>query len=260
MTESVREKDSSPQCRSRYCREHIFLELGTGRLIEMNCKSPRCERHFASWRHKWLTILIRETLSRPVERLVTLTTAAKCEEWQLRRAKQLLFREVRKDYGDFEYFATLEEFSETRLPHLHMLVRSEFIPQPVLSRLWEKSTKAALMKPASVVWIEKPKSEISSSSYMLKYMTKNTEQQISDDWTGRKISYSRNFFQKKTSEMWADYIKERFGNVSRETPLILRQYDEATGAEFDIALQVAQKLEEREDKGLLDMAEKIFDN
>jgi hypothetical protein len=206
--------DNCVECKSLWARGHYLLNVETGEKRDINCKSWRCPAHRGKWVHRWRTVVSRETAANPVDRLITLTLAAPCTPEQLSLAKQLLFRRLRSRYGQFEYLAVLEFTSKTRLPHLHILARSLFIPQRELSNLWKKSSTDAGIKPSPVVYIEAPRNQSAAAVYAVSYALDGHSkgQDIPDDWRGRKITYSRNFFEsKKAKEHWLSYIEEKFG-------------------------------------------------
>lgn len=207
-------------CRSKYAREHFLLNRATGEVREINCKSPRCPRHAGKWVWKWQQIVSRETEFNPVDRIITLTCASHCEPAQLNLARQLLFRKIRKEF-DFEYFSVLEFTSRTRLPHLHILARCNYIPQASLSELWRSATQSARITPSPVVYIQRPYSQKAASIYVLSYVLsgRDKHQDIPDTWRGRKVSYSKNFFREATTrEHWIRAIEAHFGeNAERGT-------------------------------------------
>jgi hypothetical protein len=201
-------------CISPWAAGHAMLNIATGEVREINCKSWKCPKHRSKWVHRWKTVVSRETELTPVDRLITLTLASTCTPAQLARAKQLLFRALRRKYGQFEYLAVLEFTSRTRLPHLHILARSLFIPQRELSHLWKKSSTSAGIKPSPVVYIEAPRSQAAAAVYAVSYALDgyNKKQDIPMDWKGRKITYSRHFFEAKSARRhWLDWIEETFG-------------------------------------------------
>lgn len=203
------------KCRSNYARVRLLRNKATGEIIPLSCKSWRCPKHQKQWLHRWRVILIRELRVNPVDKLITLSCASKATPAQLTLARQLFFEQWRKINGSIEYFSVLEFTSETRLPHLHILARANYFRQREISRLWAMATKSSGIKRSPVVYIEKPKSQEFSGFYALKYALSGTEkgQDIPDDWKGRKVSYSRNFFQSATTkEHWQSYLEETFGS------------------------------------------------
>jgi len=201
-------------CRSTFARTHYLYNPVTREVLPLNCKSWRCPLHQKSWLHKWRAIASFELKSHPVDRLATLTCASECSPEQLVLAKQLLFRELRKEYGKIDYFSVLEFTTKSRLPHLHLLLRCDYINQRILSRKWLKSTTAAGIKPSPIVYIEKPRSQSGSALYALKYALSGAEkdQAIPDSWRGRKITYSKEFFHASTSSIWQEVLRTWLGD------------------------------------------------
>lgn len=200
-------------CRSSWVQSHFLLDKNSGQVAEINCKSWRCPKHQHSWKHKWQTVLTRDLALKPVDRLVTLTCASKATADQLVAARRSLCRDLRTLNGPFEYFSVLEFTSKSRLPHMHMLVRGVYIDHWELSCLWEIASVRAGFKRSYITYIEKPRSQTGSAHYALKYALSGAEkdQSIPDDWEGRKITYSKNFFQKTVKVHWKEYITEFFG-------------------------------------------------
>ncbi|MGA2434223.1 MAG: hypothetical protein ABSG25_02960 [Bryobacteraceae bacterium] len=117
-----------------------------------------------------------------------------------------LFRKLKTDYGPIEYlrvceihngttkYAELEAPGKARgFPHYHAMIRSAFIPQKALSRVWGDLTGAP------VVWIARIDQSFSSFRYLTKYLTKLHRL----DWTNRHVSYSRGFFPPEATEKLA---------------------------------------------------------
>lgn len=198
-----------PVCRSRFARERFLFNPVTRETIALNCKSWRCEVHQGKWLHKWRSVVSWQLKRRPVDRLVTLTFAADCKPHQMIKAKKLLLEDLRLLYGEVEYLSVLEFSTIARLPHLHMLWYSAFIPQEELSYLWARATILAGIKASSVVYIEKPRSQDGSAFYALKYALSGAEkgQVIPDNWDGRKVTYSDNFFEKSVAKIWKELIQ-----------------------------------------------------
>lgn len=203
-----------PVCKSAWILGHRLFNRETGQVLELSCKSWRCPVHKKNWLTKWRIVVLRELNINPIDRLVTLTCSSDCTPIELSRARQLLMRDLRANYGDIAYLAVLEFTTLTRLPHLHLLIRGPYIPQSELSLLWKKATTAAGIKPSTIVYIEAPKSQNGSAIYALSYALDSgpKNQDIPDDWHGRKITYSKNFFIASTvKEHWLNWIRETFG-------------------------------------------------
>lgn len=220
-------------CRSGWAGSHLLLNRETGQVLEINCKSWRCPKHRKKWLMKWRVVVSRELKVNPVNKLITLTCASDCTPEQLTLARQLLCRDLRKEFEYFDYLSVLEFTSKTRLPHLHLMARCDYIPQNLLSEMWSKATKSAGIKASPIVYIEAPRSQDAAAVYALSYALSGHEkgQDIPDEWHGRKISYSKGFFKAGTvKEHWISWIKETFEEpedaewevISRPLPLMER--------------------------------------
>jgi hypothetical protein len=215
-------------CRSRFATAHYLLNKDTGETLDINCKSWRCPIHAAQWAAKWFAVLSVQISRSPVDRLLCLTTAPPAASpAQLCRARQLFFRSLRRLDAGCEYFATLEFTSASRLPHMHILLYSDYFAQAMISDAWRSATEQAGMSPAHIVYIERPRSQDDSARYAIKhniYTDHAKEQEIPDNWHGRKIGYSRHFFAKPVAEIWRDIITERHGPLPEEQLWELKSY------------------------------------
>lgn len=206
-------------CISKYARSHLMLNTKTHEVKVMNCKSWRCPKHRKSWLQKWRIIVSRETAINPINKLITLTCASEGTPQQLCRARQLFFRDWRKANGSIEYFSVLEFTSQSRLPHLHILARGNYFRQKTVSALWASATAAAGFAASPIVYIEKPRSQQAASIYALSYALSGHSkgQDIPENWSGRKITYSKGFFRAaSTEEHWHNWIAETFGEDKPE--------------------------------------------
>lgn len=213
-----------PVCRSRFAREHFLFNPVSRETMPLNCKSWRCEIHQKGWLHKWRAVVSWQLVRRPVDRLVTLTFAENCKPVQMIEAKKKLMEDLRLLYGKIEYLSVLEFTTQTRLPHLHMLWYSGFVPQENLSFLWARATLMAGLRASPIVYIEKPRSQDGSAFYALKYALSGAEkgQAIPDNWEGRKITYSENFFEKSVAAIWKDVLKSWLGERLEDNQFVLR--------------------------------------
>lgn len=124
-------------------------------------------------------------------RLVTLTVNPANHESpraaydDTRRAIPALSAKLRRRFGEFEFFRILE-VTKKGWPHYHLMVRSEYIPQPEISSLWNELVGApivdvrALHKSVQAYW------------YVVKYLGK----QKMIPWTDRRAAWTRRFFPK----------------------------------------------------------------
>ena len=117
-----------------------------------------------------------------------------------------LCRKLRQQVGECEYLRVAEIHNGTTkyceltepgaalgFPHYHAMLRSDYIPQKLLSKIWGELTGAP------VVWIAKIDQSFSSFRYLTKYLTKLHRL----EWTDRHVSYSKNFFREEDREKLA---------------------------------------------------------
>ncbi len=110
-------------------------------IIPMTCKKWSCAecgpRKVAVWR--------RAIVASKPDKFLTLTGKLLPDEdyddgvRRLRRAQTTLVQRIRRVFGRFEYLS-VHEPTKIGNPHLHLLVRAPYIPQPWLSAEWEKLT------------------------------------------------------------------------------------------------------------------------
>jgi len=158
---------------------------GAFRLRGVTCKRwgcPACARQkireLAQWTklaapNKLLTLTVNPAMHDNPE-LAWRDTADKVPE---------LIRALRKRFGQVEYLRVIEE-TEKGWPHYHCMVRSQYLPQPVIKQLWSDLTGA------EIVDIRQVSQFFNSFQYLVKYLTKLHRV----DWTGRHVTYSRGFF------------------------------------------------------------------
>jgi hypothetical protein len=120
------------------------------------------------------------------------------EAWE-KTTKQVpeLCRVIRKERGECEYLRVCE-LHKSGMPHYHAMLRSSFIPQKELSKIWGSLTGAP------VVYIAKIDQTFSSFRYLTKYLTKLHR----IEWTDRHVSYSKNFFRPEDVEKMAFPAKD----------------------------------------------------
>lgn len=94
-----------------------------------------------------------------------------------------LIRALRVRYGTVEYLRVTEQ-TKRGFPHYHMMVRSEYLPQPVIRKLWIKYTGC------QIVDVRQTTNHFGAYQYLVKYLTKLHKL----DWTDRHVSYSKAFF------------------------------------------------------------------
>jgi hypothetical protein len=124
-------------------------------------------------------------------RLITLTIRPSCYKDprdaydQTRRQLSQLSKGLRLVLKEFEYLRVLEA-TKAGWPHYHLVARCPFIKQTVLSKMWQKLTNAPIV---DVRRIDQAQGVF---NYVMKYLAK----QVEVPWTKRRISWTRNFFQK----------------------------------------------------------------
>lgn len=209
--------DRGEVCYYEYNRNHVLISKN-GTISELNCKSWRCPRHRGNWKYRWYVTISREVANFPIDKLITLTLSERCTPKQLRRAREYLCEYIRFLYGRFSYLYVLEFTSSTRLPHLHMIARSKYIQQSILSDLWDLSCREAGIKSSPIVYIEAPHNQFAGATYALKYALSgdSKDQSIPNSWKGRKVGYSRDFFHKPRADYWKEYIESKYPGQEKE--------------------------------------------
>jgi len=154
-------------------------------LISLNCKQWSC-RTCAENKIRRLSALTRD--AKP-NRLLTLTVDP--ARWETprhafdgtRRQIPTLFAGLRKRFGDIQYLR-VTELTKKGWPHYHFLLRSNFLPQPVVRNAWQELTGA------TIVDLRQVKQSFRAYGYLVKYLSKLHK----IEWTERHVSYSRTFF------------------------------------------------------------------
>ncbi len=100
-----------------------------------------------------------------------------------RRQVPELVRKLRLKFGSVEYLR-VTELTNKGWPHYHLLIRSGFLPQPVVKEIWASLTGA------TIVDLRQVKNKFQTYIYLVKYLTKMHKLA----WTTRHVSTSRNFF------------------------------------------------------------------
>lgn len=94
-----------------------------------------------------------------------------------------LIAKLRKRFGDIEYCKVLEQH-KNGFPHWHFAWRSSYIPQRIISDLWDE------LHNSPIVHIKRVEKIKSVYGYMVKYLCK----QHYVPWTDRRVSWSRGFW------------------------------------------------------------------
>jgi len=156
-------------------------------LFVLPCKRWSCQ---VCARAK-ITKLAHSVRAAKPTRLLTLTIdpslyVSPRHAWEeTRRCVPLLIRNLRTLYGSVEYLR-VTEVTKAGWPHYHLLVRSGYLPHPVVRKIWNELTGARIVDLRPVTKCFK------AYEYLVKYLSKLHKL----DWTERHVSYSRNFFPK----------------------------------------------------------------
>ena len=153
--------------------------------IPLPCNQWSC-RFCANRKVKWLACRVNE--AKP-NRLLTLTVNP--DRWEsprdafdgTRRKLSEIIKHLRTKYGEVEYLR-VTELTKRGWPHYHLLIRSEYIPQPVVKKEWQRLTGA------TIVDLRQVNNKFRTYYYMVKYLTKMHK----IEWTNRHVSYSKHFF------------------------------------------------------------------
>ena len=154
-------------------------------LIPLLCKQWSC-RFCAAMKCRRLAARTRDAAP---NRMLTLTldprfwTTPRQAFDATRRKIPPFFKELRERFGLIEYLR-VTELTKNGWPHYHFLIRSDYLPHPVLKAAWNKLTGARIVhiKPVDKRW--------SAYTYLLKYLSKMSNL----EWTERHVSTSRDFF------------------------------------------------------------------
>lgn len=100
-----------------------------------------------------------------------------------------LCRKLRTRFGEVEYLR-VTELTGAGWPHYHLLVRSGYLPHPVVKDHWNKLTGA------SIVDLRMIHNRFKTYTYLVKYLAKMHNL----GWTNRHMSHSRGFFRKEEEQ------------------------------------------------------------
>lgn len=175
-------------------------ELHAEILIPVGCKTWSC------WYCARVKIakLAAQTREAKPNRMLTLTIDPSL--WDspraafdgTRRKVPELIKRLRKRFGTIEYLR-VTELTKKGWPHYHLLLRSNFLPQPVVAKEWRELTGA------KIVDLRQVKATFKAYSYLVKYLSKLH----TIEWTERHVSYSKNFFPPYEPKERTDYRYER---------------------------------------------------
>lgn len=164
------------------------VTLGSSVIVQIRCKRWTCSH---CGRRKMTHYAHRVAKARP-NRFITLTTnpalwdSPQAAYDGTRSAVTKLAAKIRRRISEFEYFKVIES-TRKGWPHYHLIVRSDFIPQPLLSQMWGHLTGAP------IVDVRKVRKSEDTYWYTVKYLGK----QKVVPWTTRRCSWTRNFFPPK---------------------------------------------------------------
>lgn len=171
------------------------------------CSIP-CKRWGCRWcgPRRIVYLGVRVEAAEP-NRLITLTVNPALYESpreaydKTRRLLADFWKLIRKEVGPVEYFRVLE-VHKSGMPHYHFVVRSKYIPQHLIKRVWSE------LSGASIVDVRQIKKQDNVVRYVMKYLAKQTY----IEWTNRRVSWSKNFFRKETKP---EHVKWQFYRSSR---------------------------------------------
>jgi hypothetical protein len=153
-------------------------------------------------------------------RFVTLTTDVNkyptpLQAWQDTSAQvPELIRALRKRFGSIEYLR-VTELTKAGYPHYHMLLRSAYLPQPVVKAWWESTTGN------SIVDVRKVNNSFNAYWYLVKYLTKLHKL----EWTERHVSYSKHFFQQAADDIPVTWeLCEKHRNTTHPHEFLMKHF------------------------------------
>jgi len=168
------------------------IDFDENLVLVLPCKQWSCR----SCSTKKIAALAYRTGQAQPNRLLTLTINPARHETPraafdaTRRQVPVLFTQLRQRFGEVEYLRVTEV---TRLgwPHYHCLVRSPYLPHPVVKSLWDKLTGA------TIVDVRQVDKSFRAYTYLVKYLSKIHAL----EWTERHVSFSRSFFPNDTADL-----------------------------------------------------------
>lgn len=185
VTDALDCRQQIDTCPNAQCLSALCPELRSPVVLVLPCKQWSC-RYCA--RRKIAELAHKTRCAKP-NRLLTLTVDPKLHDspraaFDATRAKvPELIRKLRTRFGDIEYLR-VTELTKAGFPHYHMLIRSGYLPQPLVKSLWNDMTGAI------IVDLRQVKQSFAAYHYLVKYLAKLHK----IEWTERHVSYSRRFF------------------------------------------------------------------
>lgn len=172
------------RCQNGWALKHYFVNCTTHRPVPARCKSWQCS--YCAPLNAFKVGLIAET-GKP-ERFITLTRAPG-EKGALTIAFAHTVQALRRKGFAFEYMA-VPELHKNGLPHLHILQRGDFIPQSVISDVWEVATRNWFHGQGSFICdIRKVEKSEDAISYVTKYLTKGVGDKSKKGWQALAARY-----------------------------------------------------------------------
>jgi len=230
-------------CRNGYCRTYVQVNLQTGEQFDLNCRSHRCEKHNRQWCNRWGATIGEVLPNYHSHLLVNLTTATLEKPEIIKKAMETFMKNFRKLFGETEYVKVAEFNVGQTQAHYHLLFGSnEWIIPPMpegwkskLSwppSLWEAicyewwwaMKQAGSKYPPTVAWCQPPMDGQKAARYAVGYITseKKEAEKLPDSYKGRKLTYSKRFFNKPAAAIWRDLLIEWYGNTP--VPIIGLKY------------------------------------
>lgn len=201
------------------CTEWSLVKLteGSNRCRPLYCRSWGCD----TCRPKRKSQLLALAASGEPQRFLTLTvnpatgTDPESRLKSLSHAWKVLVKRLRRLYGDkaIEYLAVVEETKRGE-PHLHILLRSPFIPWSLISAAMDELINAP------IVDIRKIRNQRQVVSYVAKYITKAPAQfgKSKRYWHSKAYELdklARELFEVDPSERWK-IDRRSIGEILRE--------------------------------------------
>lgn len=240
------------ECCSSFSRTFNTISLKDGKKFDINCRSYRCEKHKQQWSSKNGAIISEQIKTKPVSLLVNLTTPKWLNSFEFSAALREFIRLFRNEFGKTEYVKVMEENKKHNLPHAHLLFCCEELVIPektkeyyarckrekkqlswpydlfeAIKKFWTMALQSAkpgivfnTKKKTAVVWCDKPMGNGErAAQYALGYITgqnqKAKNEELSFKWRGRKLTYSKHFYDKPTKVIWQELLIRWFGELEK---------------------------------------------
>lgn len=234
--------DTGVLCRSKFARLFDSVSIKTKEHFDINCKSWRCVKHRQAWGKKWCMCLEERLKELKIHLLVNLTTAEMIDNEITFKALRRFMQKFRVHFGPTEYLKVVEYNKKKTQPHFHLLISNydlnlSTMPQkfrgkegknlswPYNIYSWIKQTWGDCLEyfapglhRTNVVWCQPPGNSQASSKYAIGYVTgkSNKDEEPDNTWKGRKLTYSKKFWDKPASEVWKELLIQMFGERDPE--------------------------------------------